>query len=606
MENDEKRLKDIQDKISELPVGNITRRMIRGKLRMYLQWREDGQTKNKYIKASEEKDVEAAVMLRKELEAEYRKLKQKENNVLVEYSIENDRFQTNVKTGEELILACRNVSAYKERGCISSLREFLNADSFGKVCLIYGLRRTGKTTLCFQAISKLPKEKTAYIKIMSSNTMADLNRDLKLLSNLGVRYVFIDEVTLMEDFVDSASLLSDVYAMFGMKIVLSGTDSLGFAISTNEELYDRAITIHTTFIPFREYSDLLGIHDVDEYIRYGGTFRVGETDFDNPELGDDSISFRNDESTRKYIDTAIARNIQHSLACYKNGNHFRHLVTLYEKNELTGAVNRIIEDMNHRFLINVLISDFKSHDLGSSAQIQRKRAALKGEISILDEIDIQKVTNRLMTLLEIKNKADQSVEITKDHIEEIKEYLKILDLIVPAPIKSILSETPVENYLFSQPGMRYCQAQALVYALMKDEVFSSYPVKKRKLIENQILEEVRGRMLEEIVLLETIKTLPYYKSAFKLQFQFGEFDMVIADSNALTCEIYEVKHTDQIFEAQYKHLIDLEKAKQVEHEYGDITRRVVLYRGKDEIVNNVTYKNVVTYLEELGDSIKRK
>ena len=33
-----------------------------------------------------------------------------------------------------------------------------------------------------------------------------------------------------------------------MKIVLSGTDSLGFWLAMDEELYDRAKAIHTTFI----------------------------------------------------------------------------------------------------------------------------------------------------------------------------------------------------------------------------------------------------------------------------------------------------------------------------------------------------------------------
>ena len=37
--------------------------------------------------------------------------------------------------------------------------------------------------------------------------MAMMNRDLKKLFNAGFRYVFIDEVTLMEDFIDSAAFL---------------------------------------------------------------------------------------------------------------------------------------------------------------------------------------------------------------------------------------------------------------------------------------------------------------------------------------------------------------------------------------------------------------
>ena len=69
-----------------------------------------------------------------------------------------------------------------------------------------------------------------------------------------------------------------------MKIVLSGTDSLGFWLAMDEELYDRAKAIHTTFIPYREYSRLLGIDSIDEYIRYGGTLRAGELAFDDEDV----------------------------------------------------------------------------------------------------------------------------------------------------------------------------------------------------------------------------------------------------------------------------------------------------------------------------------
>jgi len=62
----------------------------------------------------------------------------------------------------------------------------------------------------------------------------------------------------------------------GMHIVLSGTDSLGFWLASGNELYDRVRMIHTTFIPYREYSRLLGIDSIDEYIRCGGVLRMGE------------------------------------------------------------------------------------------------------------------------------------------------------------------------------------------------------------------------------------------------------------------------------------------------------------------------------------------
>lgn len=75
----------------------------------------------------------------------------------------------------------------------------------------------------------------------------------------------------------------------------------------DQELYDRAKPIHTTFIPYREYSRLLGIDSIDEYIRYGGTLRAGELAFDDEDVNAQDASFRDDESTRRYIDTAICK-----------------------------------------------------------------------------------------------------------------------------------------------------------------------------------------------------------------------------------------------------------------------------------------------------------
>lgn len=590
MPDREDRITQLKEIISKLPQGNITYKTIRGSKRMYLN--------GKYVKAANEIETLELIDKRKKAEEELRILLDGGDIKAVQTSVDYLRYETNVITGDRLSGMVSGVSRFKTRECFERLQKFLDSQVLGKVCLLYGLRRTGKTIMLFQAIARLQIERCAYIKIMTTNDMARLNSDLRILSDNGYKYVFIDEITLMSDFIDSASLLSDVYAMGGMKIVLSGTDSLGFAFSSDEELYDRTVFIHTTFIPFREYASLLGIHDIDEYIRFGGTFRIAETDFDDPELNDEGSSFRDDETTRRYIDTAIARNIQHSLACYKDGSHFRHLIDLYEAGELTNAVNRIIEDMNHRFLLSVITRDFKSHDLGSAAQIDRKRSALRGEKSILDHIDKQSVVNKLTEILDIKNKDELSATITKDHLAEIKEYLKMLDLIIDYPIESI-GTSPSEGVLFTQPGMRYCQAQALVYALMRDESFRRYSAEDRLVVTNTILEEVRGRMLEEIVILETKKSLSVGKRVFKLLFNVGEFDMVIADEKTITCEIYEVKHTGNIYKDQYKNLLDEGKCAAAEHEYGAIIKKTVLYQGENDVIDGINYKNVTQYLEEL-------
>lgn len=595
-----KRIIELENEIAILPQGSINIKKINGREQPYLQWTENGKSKSKYIKKDEREQIFAGVERRRQLQDELRELKKLD----IAPTPAPTKFETSVVIGNRLIAMTKGVRNWKERDCFKQLQKYLNSDTTDRVCLVFGLRRTGKTTMLRQAVLKMTSDqaaKTAYIKAKGTDTMAAMNRDLEKLLELGYENVFIDEVTLMEDFIDSAALFSDIYAAQGMKIVLSGTDSLGFWFALHQELYDRAVTIHTTFIPFREHSRLLGIDSIDEYIRYGGTLRAGELDFDDEDINAEDASFRDDESTRRYIDTAICKNIQHSLSCCQDGGYFRHLQSLYETGELTGAINRIIEDMNHRFLIRILINKFKSHDLGSAADVLRRERDPERRTDILDRIDKEAVTKRLMNLLEIQNQEDQSIGITNAHVEEIKEYLKALDLIVDVPTETIIpSAEPLENIIFTQPGMRYCQAQALVHSLAKDELFASLSEYEKTIVSERILEEVRGRMMEEIVLLETFKSAKKNKRVFKLTFAVGEYDMVIYDSKENTCECYEIKHSDQIVPVQAQYLIDEEKLMQTRKRFGDISKRCVLYRGKDTVLENgIEYRNVEEYLKKL-------
>ena len=77
-------------------------------------------------------------------------------------------------------------------------------------------------------------------------------------------------------------------------------------------------------------------------------------------------------------------------------------------------------------------------------------------------------------------------------------------------------------------------------------------------VQERILNEIKGRMLEDIVLQETQMANPK-KEVFVLQFAIGEFDMVVFDPLAKT----------------------------------------VLYRGEDQIIEGIQYRNVERYLVEL-------
>ena len=589
-------LAQIRQEIATLPKGYVSEKTINGKTRYYLQWTEEGKKKSKYIEEAAVEELRIQIERRRQLLKREKALvaslpKPQKAKAAKALHV----FKTDVLTGDNLQKYVASVVDYKKRGIYKDICDYVYGDARDKVFVLYGLRRTGKTTLIRQVIADMDVDdfaKTAFVQVGTGVTLGDVNQDLKYLLDNGYKYVFIDEVTLIEDFIEGAALFSDIFAACGMKIVLSGTDSLGFFFSEDEQLYDRCVFLHTTFIPYREFEEVLGVKGIDEYICYGGTMSLGGVHYN------EKSTFASKKSVDEYVDSAIAKNIQHSLKCYQYGGHFRALYDLYEKNELTSAINRVVEDVNHRFTLDVLTRDFISHDLGISAKNLRNDRQRPNDI--LDRIDKQEFTERLKKLLEIRNKAEQTVNISDEHRQEIKEYLDALDLTVDVDIQTLpVGKEKFVKTVFSQPGMRYSQAKDLVQSLLADGEFQSLSLAERNAVTERILSDVKGRMMEDIVLLETKIAYPQ-KQVFQLQFAVGEFDMVVADSSTATCEIYEVKHSKEQSPEQYRHLIDEEKLSATEFRYGKVTKRTVIYRGANAtLANGIKYKNVEEYLKEL-------
>ncbi|MBD5481453.1 MAG: AAA family ATPase [Lachnospiraceae bacterium] len=585
--------------IETLPSGGITYKKINGKEYAYYQWREDGKQRSRRTKDEELEQLSRQIERRKELQSLIKEIDNQQANE----GKPALQFRCAVRIGEELERFVKPVEKWAKRECYQQLHDYVYGDIHDRVYILYGLRRTGKTTLIRQLISEMDasmKRQTVFIQIQDSKTLDDVNQDLKVLEEKGYRYVFIDEVTLLDDFIEGAALFSDVFAASGMKIVLSGTDSLGFMFTEDEELYDRCMMSHTTFIPYREFERVLGIIGIDNFIRYGGTMSLGGRQYN-----DNAMIFATKKSTDEYVDSAIARNIQHSLKNYEYEGHFRSLRDLYEKNELTNAINRIVEDMNHRFTMEVLTRDFKSNDLRVSASNLRKDR--EKPTDILDRIDILKVNETLKFLLEIKDKGEQLVEIQDAHRFEIKEYLDLLDLTVEIENRWMSDHNRRESRTaFSQPGIRYSQAEALVKSLMQDDMFRDLSLEERKRITERITDEIKGRMMEDIVLLET-KISKKNCEVFRLQFAIGEFDMVVFNLDEGNCEIFEIKHNKEVVPQQCRHLLDEQKCKDTEFRYGAITGKYVIYRGATtsliqagvETSEDVIYLNVEEYLKKL-------
>ena len=581
----------LDEQIETMPRGSISTKKVNGHTYYYHRWYEGKTKKEQFIPEEEVIPLRAQIEKRKELQAQRTELKKQlpkgSKKMLPEDKAE---YITMVRRGPELRAFMTPALKYRRRECYTRLQEYVFGPQQDKVFVIYGLRRTGKTTMIRQILANMDDgmlNQAAFIQVTAKNTLAEVNKDLRALEKNGCRYVFLDEVTLMEDFIDGAAVFSDIFAASGMKIVLSGTDSLGFLFTEDEQLYDRCIMLHTTFIPYREFEQVLGIKGIDEYIRYGGTMSMSGVNYN------ENSPFANSENASEYVDTAIAHNIQHSLRCYQQAGHFRKLQELYEKDELTSAINRVVEDQTHRFTVEVLTREFKSNDLALSARNLRRNREQPSDI--LDRINVQNVTQRLMDLLEIRNRVEQTVALEPAHAAEIQEYLTLLDLTQNVDIITMPGGEKLPHTVISQPGLRYSQAKALIESLLLDPAFSDLSIIERNSVQKRILSEIMGRMMEDAVLLETKLAKPQ-KQVFILQFAVGEFDMVVFDPATSSCEIYEIKHSTEIVPEQTRHLMDEEKCRMTEHRFGTITGKYLIYRGQEARTNDVQYVNVEKYL----------
>lgn len=98
----------------------------------------------------------------------------------------------------------------------------------------------------------------------------------------------------------------------------------------------------------------------------------------------------------------------------------------------------------------------------------------KNPTDILDRIDLQTVTNNLRKLLEIRNKEERIAELDDIHAKEIKEYLKLLDLIKEIDVRHLPSiGEKSSRTVIAQPGLRYAKADALIRSLLLYDTFEA-------------------------------------------------------------------------------------------------------------------------------------
>ncbi len=200
-----------------------------------------------------------------------------------------------------------DISDMNKRKAFATLKDFVLSDECyqGKILAVCGLKITGKTTLLKQLLCDIVAytASCAFLEMQDSDTMKTLERRIEEEQAKGKTVIFINEITKVCDFINNSASLADCFAKAGVRIIISGMDSLSIAFAEDYELYDRVRKVNTTYISFAEYHTLFPSEDINDYIRYGGLFYKNEAE-------KSTIRY---ENILSYLHDAVTMNIANSL-----------------------------------------------------------------------------------------------------------------------------------------------------------------------------------------------------------------------------------------------------------------------------------------------------
>lgn len=137
-----------------------------------------------------------------------------------------------------------------------------------QVLVIYGLRRTGKTTLMYQLVDFLLKKGVERKKILYfsfDEKISTLEELLKTYSDLIISkdlaraertYIFLDEIQKLKDWENQLKIFYDLYP--NIKFIVSGSASITIQKKAVESLAGRIFEFVLPLLPFKEFLELKG------------------------------------------------------------------------------------------------------------------------------------------------------------------------------------------------------------------------------------------------------------------------------------------------------------------------------------------------------------
>lgn len=500
----------------------------------------------------------------------------------------------------------------KQRDCLKEINQYLESNKpQSKICAILGLRRTGKTVLLKQSIEKLSneqKKKTLFIECIDGKTdFYELLGYIKAKIEEGYRYFFIDEITYSKGFENAPTVLSDIYVGINdVKIVVTGTDSLGLSIPSKDIMYERMEMIHTTYTPFGEYFQLTGISTIDDFIKKGSTL--------NPNI------FENKETTDEYVETAIIQNIIKSLKKSEDIERYPAALTLkYDETVLRNEIQRIINRYSQVRTLKAITKQFHSNPLGDARDLILKHE--ENGFDIISKLKYEEVNQKIAELLGCNYPSG----IEKNDIPLIYKYLQNIDVFSNIPVQE---NDPIE--MPTHPGLFHANLKYTLEELQKDNSWIEADQKIKNLVITKAYESAMGKIMENIIIADVYYLLCKGKKIQKEDL-FGEssgrwyvtkyqteidnrkceVDLLIFDKELQETYLFEIKHSKENVPNQSIHLENECFIQKIENEFGPVKSKIVLYNGITDVkktsVPRVSARDflVEMYNEFINNSINK-
>ena len=446
------------------------------------------------------------------------------------------------------------VAHLNKRFCFDTIKEFLDSKigSTRNILALFGLRRTGKTVMIQQAVKHLIGNGVSSEKIACLTLKDNKIDEIKLRDYISVLYdvfdidyLFIDELTYAVGGLSFLSSLSDFYTT--KKTILSGTNSLDFVSLLRHTLFYRAIRVNTTYISYKEFSDLYPSAKLLDYIKEGGILGVDKNYLKSHANIDSYI-----DASNEYLISSVVRNLFSGLENFDDLSFdYRLLSDMYfeDSERLKALVNNWLQHYGSDLVLRIV----RGVPLGSSevsTTIVNLRSSVADWSSFKDEL-------RTLYLKRLKL-IDDTYNFTNDELKEVKDFLSKIECYKKCDMTfyrgSDEEKVSSRQLVFLIPVILRYSLLSLIMSIVDDN-YSELALKYNVTIDivefkKRLLTTAIGQLFEDVIYLEFMQhgiDFGFYRDSNK------EFDLVYKATEGY--HLYEIKLTNRIYLSDLKWLL---------------------------------------------------